>query len=168
MATTEKPMSESMLVQPPVIHDEMPSPDKLLAKAITEKAPEITKKLNIFPIEWRVETPRLMEIYEASRDPGWSPSTLPWSSFNPDLLTQDQRYAISYWWALLSVFDASGPAVFARAMIHAYEKKGRGCHSQVLLFRHARRDESRRSLWSGDSDVDAGWTAEIRAEDNAG
>ena len=34
---------------------------------------------------------------------------------------QDQRYAIAYWFSLLSVFDSSGPAVFARAMIHTYE-----------------------------------------------
>ena len=26
-----------------------------------------------------------------------------------------------YWYAVLSVFDGSGPAVFARAMIHSYE-----------------------------------------------
>jgi rubrerythrin len=123
MATTQKRISEEKLLSPPVVYEEMPNPEKLLAKALTEKAPEIAYKLNIFPIEWRVETPRLMEIYEASRDPGWSPNSLPWDSFDADALTLDQRYAISYWWALLSVFDASGPAVFARAMIHAYEKK---------------------------------------------
>lgn len=76
---------------------------------------------NIFPIEWEVETPRLVEIYEQSRDPGWSPATLPWDSLDPDSFTTDQRYAIAYWFTLLSVFDSSGPAVFASAMIHTYE-----------------------------------------------
>lgn len=109
------------LVPPPQILAEMPNPEDLLGHLTS--APEIVSKLNIFPMEWRVETPRLMDIYEAARDPGWSPSKLPWDSFDPDTLTLDQRYAIAYWWALLSVFDASGPAVFARAMIHAYEKR---------------------------------------------
>ncbi|HEY9684636.1 MAG TPA: hypothetical protein V6C86_23850 [Oculatellaceae cyanobacterium] len=106
---------------PPKFFESMPNPDELLGNVIS--APEIVSKLNIFPIEWHVETPRLMDIYESARDPGWSPSKLPWDSFNVDELTLDQRYAIAYWWSLLSVFDASGPAVFARAMIHAYEKR---------------------------------------------
>ncbi len=78
---------------------------------------------NIFPIEWRVETPKLVDIYEQSREPGWSPATLPWDTLDPNAFTPDQRYAIAYWFALLGVFDSSGPAVFARAMIHTYEKR---------------------------------------------
>jgi rubrerythrin len=97
----------------------MPDPEQLLLNA--EAAPALTDRLNIFPFDWRVETPRLMDIYEDARDPGWSPSKLPWDSLDVESLTLDQRYAIAYWFALLSVFDASGPAVFARAMIHAYE-----------------------------------------------
>ncbi|MBX9694321.1 MAG: hypothetical protein K2Z81_18190 [Cyanobacteria bacterium] len=97
----------------------MPNPEKLLLE--TETAPAITDRLNIFPFDWRVETPRLMDIYEDARDPGWSPSKLPWDTLDVESMTLDQRYAISYWFTLLSVFDASGPAVFARAMIHAYE-----------------------------------------------
>ncbi len=123
MSSTNKTAVDQKTISPPQIYDEMPNPEKLLAQAIHEKAPEIANKLNIFPIEWRIETPRLMDIYEAARDPGWSPASLPWDSLDVEALTLDQRYAISYWWALLSVFDASGPAVFARAMIHAYEKK---------------------------------------------
>lgn len=78
-------------------------------------------KDNIFPLEWRVETPKLAQIYEGARDPGWSPAKLPWATLDPNAFTADQRYALAYWWALLSVFDSSGPAVFARAMIHTYE-----------------------------------------------
>ncbi len=115
----EEPISESKILPPPTRADRMPDPEKLLLDA--ENAPAIADRLNIFPFDWRVETPRLMEIYENSRDPGWSPSRLPWDTLDPEQFTLDQRYAIAYWWALLSVFDASGPAVFARAMIHAYE-----------------------------------------------
>lgn len=97
----------------------MPDPEKLLLE--TEEAPAILDRLNIFPFDWRVDTPRLMEIYDNSRDPGWSPSKLPWHTLDAEKFTLEQREAIAYWWALLSVFDASGPAVFARAMIHAYE-----------------------------------------------
>jgi rubrerythrin len=112
-------VSESRLQSPPTSHDKMVSPEELLLNA--EEAPKITDKLNLFPFDWRVETPRLMEIYDNARDPGWSPSALPWDGLDWEQFTLDQRYAIAYWWALLSVFDASGPAVFARAMIHAYE-----------------------------------------------
>jgi rubrerythrin len=76
---------------------------------------------NIFPLEWPVETPKLAQLYDAARDPGWSPNRLPWETLDPAAFTADQRYAIAYWYGLLSVFDSSGPAVFARAMIHTYE-----------------------------------------------
>ena len=77
---------------------------------------------NIFPLEWHTETPKLVDIYERGRDPGWSPATLPWATLDPAAFTPDQRYAITYWFALLSVFDSSGPAAFARAMIRTYEQ----------------------------------------------
>ncbi|MCP4327132.1 MAG: hypothetical protein GY791_01675 [Alphaproteobacteria bacterium] len=77
---------------------------------------------NIFPIEWHVETPKLMKVYESARRQTWTPPELPWDTLNPDDFTLDQRYAIAYWFGLLSVFDSSGPAVFARAMIRTYEK----------------------------------------------
>jgi len=120
-ATTKVTSSASCqdLTAPPSQHDRMPDPAELLLNA--QDAPKITDKLNIFPMEWRVETPRLLDIYESSRDPGWSPGQLPWRTLEVEKMTLDQRYAISYWFALLSVFDASGPAVFCRAMIHAYE-----------------------------------------------
>lgn len=112
-------VADTQLKSPPTAHDRMPNPEELLLN--TESAPIIKDKLNIFPFDWRVETPRLVDIYESARDPGWSPSALPWDTLDVEQFTWDQRYAIAYWWALLSVFDASGPAVFARAMIHAYE-----------------------------------------------
>ena len=110
---------DAQIQDAPTRHERMPSPEEILSNL--EAAPAITDKMSIFPFEWRVETPRLMEIYDASRDPGWSPSQLPWDTIDFQDFTLDQRYAIAYWWSLLSVFDASGPAVFARAMIHAYE-----------------------------------------------
>ncbi len=83
-------------------------------------APEVPQP-NIFPIEWRVETPKLAEIYERARREGYDPLTLPWDGFNPNAFSRDERVAIMYWFALLSNFDASGPPVFAKAMIHAFE-----------------------------------------------
>src|SRR5215831_4587788 len=95
-------------------------PDPALILFGTREPPPFTKG-NIFPLEWRVETPKMLEIYEGARDPGWNPSKLPWATFDRNAFTADQRYALAYWWSLLSVFDSSGPAVFARAMIHTYE-----------------------------------------------
>ena len=105
---------------PPVRLDAMPDPESLIAEL--PPAPAI-EPMNIFPLEWRVETPKLVDLYERARDPGWSPSTLPWDTLDVASMTEDQRCAVAYWWALLSVFDGSGPVVFARAMIHTYETK---------------------------------------------
>jgi hypothetical protein len=104
--------------KPPFVPDKQPQPEEILYGC--EGAPPLPE-MNIFPIEWHVETPKLLEIYEAARDPGWAPSRLPWGSLDVSAFSQDQRYAIAYWFSLLSVFDSSGPAVFARAMIHTYE-----------------------------------------------
>jgi rubrerythrin len=76
---------------------------------------------NIFPMTWEVETPKLAEIYERSKLQVWNPSDIPWDMLDPDEFTREQRVAMMYWWALLSNFDASGPAVFALAMIRAFE-----------------------------------------------
>ncbi|MFL9950470.1 hypothetical protein PQR68_31200 [Paraburkholderia agricolaris] len=105
---------------PPLLLDEMPDPEKLLFD--TTGAPTIEAK-NIFPLEWKVETPKLYDIYDAARDPGWAPNRLPWDTLDVDSYSIDQRYAMAYWFTLLSVFDGSGPTVFARAMIHTYESK---------------------------------------------
>ena len=83
-------------------------------------APEVPQP-NIFPMEWRVETPKLAEIYERAKHEGYNPSILPWDRFDPDAWTREERVAIMYWFALLSNFDASGPPVFAKATIRAFE-----------------------------------------------
>lgn len=76
---------------------------------------------NIFPMEWRVETPKLAEIYERAKREGFNPAAMPWQKLDPTQWSEDERVAIMYWFALLSNFDASGPPVFAKAMIHAFE-----------------------------------------------
>lgn len=104
--------------QPPVDLDEMPDPVKMLFERDT---PPAYPEMNIFPMEWRVETPKLEELFNSARDPGWSPEKLPWDTFNPEEFTTDERYALAHWWGLLSTFDGSGPVVFARTMIHTFE-----------------------------------------------
>ena len=65
---------------PPYVPDRQPDPEELLFG--TEDAPPLPA-MNIFPIEWHVETPKLLQIYEQARDPGWAPSRLPWDSVDP-------------------------------------------------------------------------------------
>lgn len=77
--------------------------------------------MNIFPLEWRSHTTKLAQLYDSARDPGWSPARLPWNTLRVEDFTLDQRYALAYWWGLLSTFDGSGPVVFARTMIYTYE-----------------------------------------------
>ena len=77
---------------------------------------------NIFPMEWRVETPKLAELYERSKRQVWNPSDFPWDTLRPEEFTEEQRLGIMYWYAVLANFDGSGPAVFAKATIHAFEQ----------------------------------------------
>jgi rubrerythrin len=85
--------------------------------------PEIEQP-NIFPLSWRVESSqaqKLEQIWASSRREYWDPQALPWDTLNLSSYTAEQREAIAYWWALLSVFDASAPPVFAEALIRTYE-----------------------------------------------
>ena len=77
---------------------------------------------NIYPMEWRVETPKLVDIYERSKRQVWNPSDFPWEELRSEDFTAEQRVAIMYWYALLANFDGSGPAVFAKATIHSFEQ----------------------------------------------
>lgn len=87
---------------------------------LASDAPDIDQP-NIFPMTWEARTRKLDEIWEQAQRDYWDPAELPWESLDPDAYTDEEREAIAYWWGLLSVFDASGPPVFARALIHAYE-----------------------------------------------
>lgn len=83
--------------------------------------PEI-ESLNIFPIEWHVETPKFVELYEKAKSELWNPSDLPWDQLEAGDFSRQQRLAIAYWFSVLANFDASGPAAFARALVHTYEQ----------------------------------------------
>ncbi len=76
---------------------------------------------NIYPMEWRVETQKLVEIYERSKRQVYNPSDFPWDELRPEDFTPEERIGIMYWYAVLANFDGSGPAVFAKATIHAFE-----------------------------------------------
>jgi len=84
--------------------------------------PPAVPQPNIFPMEWRVDTAKLADIYERSKRQVWNPSDLPWGALHPERWSREQRVAMMYWWAVLANFDGSGPAVFARATIHAFEQ----------------------------------------------
>ena len=51
----------------------------------------------------------------------WNPSDFPWDTLRAEDFTEEQRLGIMYWYAVLANFDGSGPAVFAKATIHAFE-----------------------------------------------
>src|SRR5260370_4958835 len=98
------------------------------------EAPPVAQP-NIFPIEWRCDTPKLAEIYERAKREGFNPSDINFSALSPEGWSDDEKVAIMYWWALLSNFDSSGPAVFAPATIHAWEiheeDPGRKCFFSI-------------------------------------
>ncbi|MFI4986917.1 MAG: ferritin-like domain-containing protein [Alphaproteobacteria bacterium] len=120
MATTDM-RAEALAqrtVEAPAGSELPPSAEQILFGA---KEPPPFPADNIFPIEWHTDTPKLLKLYDAAREQSWFPNKLPWETLDPRHFTPDQRYAIAYWFGLLAVFDSSGPAVFARAMIHTYE-----------------------------------------------
>jgi hypothetical protein len=84
-------------------------------------APEVPQP-NIYPMEWRVETEKLAAIYQKSKLMAWNPADLPWDNLRAEDFSTEQRLGIMYWFAVLANFDASGPAVFARATIRAFEQ----------------------------------------------
>src|SRR6202007_1415314 len=59
--------------------------------------------------------------HEKSKRAAWTPADLPWDGLRAEDFTAEQRLGIMYWFSVLANFDASGPAVFARATIHAWE-----------------------------------------------
>jgi rubrerythrin len=85
-------------------------------------APPPVPQPNIFPIEWRVETPKLAEIYERAKVQGWNPSEIPWETLDAAAWSPEQRLGIMYWFAVLANFDASGPPVFAHATVQSFEQ----------------------------------------------
>lgn len=111
-------LARGMAAPPPETSAEEPDAAKLM---FGMQEPPPFPELNIFPLEWHVHTPKLVSIYDSSRDAGWAPNLLPWDTLKAEDFTPDQRYAMAYWFALLSVFDGSGPAVFSRAFIHTWE-----------------------------------------------
>ncbi len=86
------------------------------------KSPPEIEAPNIYPMEWRVgNSAKLAEIYERAKVEGFNPSQLPWHLLDPSVWSAEERVSLMYWWALLANFDSSGPPVFARAMIQAFE-----------------------------------------------
>jgi len=86
-----------------------------------QSEPPAYPAMNIFPLRWRIQNRKLAQLYDSAREPGWSPAKLAWDTLRVEEFSLDQRYAMAYWWGLLSTFDGSGPVVFARTMIHTYE-----------------------------------------------
>jgi len=99
--------------------------------------PEIEQP-NIFPIEWRTETAKFVDLYEKAKREYWNPSDLPWKELDPGDFSSDQRLAIAYWFSVLANFDASGPAAFARALVHTYEQHEEDPPAKVPILNHPR------------------------------
>ncbi|MGH7879837.1 MAG: hypothetical protein ACREQD_10115, partial [Candidatus Binataceae bacterium] len=85
------------------------------------EAPPPIEQPNIFPLEWLVETESLAALYEKAKRQAWNPADLPWDELRAADFTAEERLGVMYWYAVLAVFDGSGPAVFSKAMIHTYE-----------------------------------------------
>ena len=87
MATSKAQELVDSLSAPPV-ETSLQEPDAAQLLFDTEEPPPFPE-MNIFPLEWRVETPKLQQIYDASRVPGWSPHTLPWDTLDPEAFSNE-------------------------------------------------------------------------------
>ena len=83
--------------------------------------PPVISQPNIFPIEWRVETAKLVEIYERAKTQVWNPSDIDFAALDRAGFDDEQRVALMYWFAVLANFDASGPPVFSHAVVQSFE-----------------------------------------------
>ena len=151
--------------KPPFVPDKQPDPEELLFG--TEDAPPLPA-MNIFPIEWHVETPKLLQIYEQARDPGLGalaaalglgrPERLqPRSALCPRLLVL----------AALGVRQLGPGGVRPRDDPHLRDPRG-GPDPQVLLLDHPRRGQPRGGVRPRDPAVHPGRAARLRAADAAG
>lgn len=118
MSIAEAEAIAASMPEPPAQARAEPDPVQIL---FGREDPPPFPERNIFPLEWRVETPKLLELYKGARDPGWTPDGLPWDTLDAEAFSLDERHALAHWWGLLSTFDGSGPVVFARTMIHTFE-----------------------------------------------
>ena len=73
--------------------EKQPEPEEILYGC--EGAPPLPE-MNVFPIEWPVETPKLLEITRRRAIPARRPRACPGVRSTPAAFTQDQRYAIAY------------------------------------------------------------------------
>lgn len=97
----------------------MAAPERLADKM---EFPPTSPEPNVFPLSWETHTRKLEEIWDAAQQQTWDPKKLPWDTFDASRYSWEEREAIAYWWSLLSVFDASAPPVFAKALIKTYEE----------------------------------------------
>ena len=151
--------------KPPFVPDRQPDPEEILYGC--EGAPPLPQ-MNIFPIEWHVETPKLMEIYEAARDPGLGAE--------PAALEQPGRQCLQPRSALrdrLLVLAALGVRQLGPGGVrpghdpHLRDPRGRP-DPQVLLLGDPRRGQPRGGVRPRDPAVHAGRPARLRAADALG
>ena len=59
-------------------------------------APQIPQP-NIYPMEWRVETQKLAEIYQKSKLAVWNPADLPWDGLRAEDFTPASASSSRSW-----------------------------------------------------------------------
>lgn len=79
---------------------------------------------NVYPPMWDFRNDLAWKLYRRAKKEQWDEEDLDWEKYKEILsgLDHKERFAIAYWWALLSNFDNATP-VFAYALIKATEKK---------------------------------------------
>lgn len=94
---------------------------------------------NIYPVDWRVEDRRALNVYERAKDLTWNPTRLSWDTIDADALDPEERLAVAYHGALGAMFEYAAAPQFLHPLSTLYERHEE--HGLILLCMATGRDE---------------------------
>lgn len=95
--------------------------DKSTAEHVADDVPEAPSP-NIFPIEWRIDTPKLEEIFSVYIKGQWNPFDIRWHELSSKDYDDREKIAMAYWWAKLATFEFSLGPFLAKLLVQGFEQ----------------------------------------------
>lgn len=94
---------------------------------------------NIYPVDWRVDDRRALNVYERAKDQTWNPARLAWDGVDAGGLDPEERLAVAYHGALGAMFEYAAAPQFLHPLPTLYERHEE--HGLILLCMATGRDE---------------------------
>jgi hypothetical protein len=96
---------------------------------------------NPMPLDWSDKIARHRTLWQMAEAQHYDPNTaIDWASLKAEDFSEDERVALSYWFAVNGTFENSGVPTFGYGMVTSYENHMGDSTSRVLLT--IARDES--------------------------